>query len=67
MSAWINQIFTAEQVNSGNVVRRSIDDIQKYASMDELETEVRNRNYHLVICGEQALIICNPGHIRIVI
>jgi hypothetical protein len=41
MSAWIDQIFEAQQVNSGNVVRRKIDDVNKYASMDELIEEVK--------------------------
>ena len=67
MSAWIDQIFNAEQVNSGNVVRRKIVDVEKYASMNELEAEVRARGYHLVVCGEQALVICNPGHLRIIV
>lgn len=67
MSAWIDQIFDAQQVNSGNVVRRKIDDVNKYASMTELVDEVRARGYHLVECGEQVLIVCNPGHIRIVV
>ena len=67
MSAWIDQIFDAQQVDSGNVVRRNIDDVKKYASMAELEDAVRSRNYHLVECGEQVLVICNRGHIRIVV
>lgn len=67
MSAWIDQIFDAQQVNSGNVVRRNINDVNKYASMAELEAEVRARGYHLVECGDQVLVVCNPGHIRIVV
>ena len=67
MSAWIDQIFEAQQVNSGNVVRRKIDDVNKYASMDELIEEVKKRQYHLVECGDQVLIICNKGSIRIIV
>lgn len=67
MSSWIDQIFDAQQVNSGNAVRRNIEDVKRYASMEELISEVKERNYHLVECGEQVIIICNPGHIRIVV
>jgi hypothetical protein len=67
MSAWIDQIFDAQQVNSGNVVRRNINDVNKYASMDELIDEIKKRGYHLVECGDQVLIVCNPGNIRIVV
>lgn len=67
MSAWIDQIFNAQQANSGNVVRRSVDDVNKYASMQELMEEVKKRDYHLVECGDQVIIICNPGNIRIVV
>jgi hypothetical protein len=65
MSAWIDQIFEAAAAQ-GNVVRRSIADIEKYANMGELVSEVRNRSFHLVLTGEQAVVICNVGELRIV-
>ena len=67
MSAWIDQIFEAEQAANGNVVRRSVDDVSKYASEEELIEEVKKRGYHLVKCADQFLIICNGGNIKIII
>ena len=61
MSAWINQIFRAGQVNAGNVVRRSMHDVARYASVAELEREVRARGFHMALIGEQYVIVCNPA------
>lgn len=61
MSAWINQIFRAGQVNEGNVVRRSMHDVAKYASAAQLEAEVRARGFHMALIGEQYVIVCNPA------
>jgi hypothetical protein len=61
MSAWINQIFRAGQVNEGNVVRRSMHDVAKYASARELEKAVRDKGYHMALIGQQYVILCNPA------
>jgi len=61
MSAWINQIFRAGQVNQGNVVRRSMHDVARYASAAELEREVKARGFHMALIGEQYVIVCNQA------
>lgn len=61
MSAWINQIFRAGQVNEGNVVRRNMHDVARYASAEELEREVRARGFHMALIGQQYVIVCNPA------
>jgi hypothetical protein len=65
MSAWIDQIFEAAQASTGNVVRRAVADVEKYASINELVTEVRNRGFHLVQTGGQFVIICNEGSFQV--
>ncbi len=65
--AWINQIFAAGQVNQGNVVRRSMHDVAKYASPQALEAAVKAKGYHMALIGNQYVIVCNPnGAIQIV-
>jgi hypothetical protein len=65
--AWINQIFMAGQANQGNVVRRSMHDVQRYASPQALEAAVRERGFHMALVGNQYVIVCNPdGQIAIV-
>ena len=63
MSAWINQIFRAGQVNVGNIVRRNKASVNKYASRQELILEVQNRGFHMVEVGNnvtgQYIILCN--------
>ena len=67
MSAWTDQIWQAGQVNAGNVVRRSMHSVMTYSSPQELEQEVRQRNFHMALIGTQYVIVCNPaGQIQII-
>ena len=63
--AWIEQIFRAASANNGNVVRRSKDSIRRYASMAVLLREVRARGFHMVDTGNQVVILCNTGAMRV--
>lgn len=62
---WINQIFSAQAVKNGGVVRRSRDDVKKYASFSMLKAEVLRRGFHLIRTGEQYVILCHKGDMRI--
>lgn len=62
---WINQVFEANAVNKGGIVRRNIGDVIKFASPDELIDEVKKRGFHLIETGEQFVIICNSGALKI--
>ena len=66
MSAWLNAIFNAGQVNKGNIVRRRKRDVNRYASMADLEAEGRRRGFHLVEIGDQVVVICNRGNVRLI-
>ena len=65
MSAWIDQMFDADAVSNNGVVRRSVRDVEKNASMEELLNEVQTRKYHLIETGDQVIVICNPGVLKI--
>jgi hypothetical protein len=62
---WIAQIFKAKQAQNGGMVRRSLISIGAYASIFELEAEVRRRGFHMVITGDQAVIFCHQGNLSI--
>ena len=62
---WIKQIFQAQQVAKGGVVRRKKPDVESYASMSQLITEVKRRGFHLVEVGDQLVIFCNKGVLKI--
>jgi hypothetical protein len=67
MNAWIEQIFRAGQVTKGNIVRRSRRSVEQYASMRELEAEVRRRRFHSIATGDQLIIVCNDGDFRVIL
>ncbi|HEY3821580.1 MAG TPA: hypothetical protein VGL81_30645 [Polyangiaceae bacterium] len=65
MSAWIDQIFEADQATTHGVVRRAVADVEKYASRAELLDEVRRRGFHLVETGGQLVILCHQGALQV--
>ena len=66
-NAWIRQIFQAGQVQAGNIVRRSMHDVQRFASPTMLERAVRARGFHMDLIGTQYVVVCNSeGSIRMV-
>lgn len=65
MSAWINPVFDAQQVNRGGVVRRSIYDVATYASIDELVAEAKSRGFHVIETGDQLVILSHEGSLII--
>lgn len=65
MTPWISQIFDARAAEEGGVVRRSVRDVEKFASISELLAEVRQRNFHLIQTGDQFVVICNAGELKI--
>lgn len=62
---WIRQIFSAQAVRNGGVVRRSRSDVEKFASFSMLKAEVLRRGFHLIRTGDQYVILCHRGDIRI--
>ena len=62
---WTMDIFSADQVQAGGVVRRSRADVKKYGSFKLLKTEVLNRGFHLIRTGNQYVVLCHKGHMRI--
>lgn len=61
MSAWINDIWRAGQVNKGGIVRRSVHTVAQNGGAATLEAEVRKRGFHMARIGEQYLIMCDPN------
>jgi hypothetical protein len=63
---WIRQIFLAQAARNGGVVRRKIDSVARFASHQALEAEVRRRGFHMVISGDQYVILCNAGQFQVI-
>ncbi len=65
MSAWLDQMFDAEAADRGDIIRRNICDVQQYASLTELLDECKARDYHLIETGDQYVVVCNSGVLKI--
>jgi len=63
---WVQQIFQAQAVRNGGVVRRKITSVARFASAQALEREVRRRGFHMVVSGDQYVILCNAGEFHLV-
>ncbi len=59
--AWVTQIFDAQAVRNGGVVRRKISSVGRFASEALLKAEVQQRGFHMVVSGDQYVILCNTG------
>ncbi len=64
--SWGRRIFDAKAVARGGVLRRAVRDVEREIGRERLEAEVRARGFHLIECGGQFIIICNPGHMRVI-
>lgn len=62
---YINRIFEAKSAKSGGIVRRKIANIEKYASFKYLVKEVETRGFHLIETGDQYVIFCSTGSLKL--
>lgn len=64
---WLENLFDPDQIDEGQIVRRSVELVEWMASADELEKAVRRHQYPLVRMGTQYLILCEPkGRIELI-
>jgi hypothetical protein len=63
---WVAQIFAAKSVTKGAVIRRSLSWIDREIGRERFLAEVRSRDFHVVETGGQWIVICNPGHFRVI-
>lgn len=63
--SWLDQIFGAEAVAKGGIVRRAVTDVHKLCSLADLLAEVRPRGFHLIETGDQYVVVCNDGYIKL--
>ena len=63
-AAWARQIFDCTAARNGGIVRRSVRWVDKEIGRERLIAECRGRGFHLLECGDQFVIICNAGQLR---
>ena len=63
---WVSQLFSSQSARKGSVVRRSRRWVEREVGREEFEREVRRRGFHLIETGDQMIVVCHAGAIRIV-
>ncbi len=63
--AWCAAMFDAKAVARGGILRRAVRDVEREVGRAAFVREVRRRGFHLVECGEQFIVICNDGHLKV--
>ena len=64
-SAWVLQIFDADQAKTGGVVRRARADVERFGSMAEIVGHARSQGFHVIETGDQVVVLCNVGELTI--
>ncbi len=64
---WTQRIFDSKIAKRGGLARRKISNIEKYSSRENLKSECKKRGFHIVENGDQWVIICNEGHVKIIL
>lgn len=66
MNAWLTLWFdTAQQARTGGVIRRRRDHVDRNTSMATVINEARRRGWHVIETGDQVVVLCHEGDIRL--
>jgi hypothetical protein len=63
---WMRSVFSAQAVNRGGVIRRSVRDVERLAGREVFVAEVRRRGFHAVENAGQIVVFCNNEAVRVV-
>ena len=64
--AWLDTMFQAKSVLKGGIVRRAVHDVEREIGRAAFVSAVRRRRFHLIECGGQFIVICNPGQMQVI-
>jgi hypothetical protein len=63
---WLRQLFGAQAVRDGGVVRRKLRDVERIVGRDAFEGELRRRGFRAVENSGQIVIFCNRAPVRLI-
>lgn len=58
-------MFQAGQATAGGVVRRARRDVDNNGGMDALLGHAREQRWHVIETGDQVVVLCHDGDLRI--
>jgi hypothetical protein len=69
MNEWMRRIFDADQANNGGVVRRATRNVATFGAggggLAGLVEEARRRGFHVIETGDQVVILCHSGVLKV--
>lgn len=65
MTTWLDQMFDADQVDSGGVIRRKKQAVLKHTSISAVVKRAKAEGWHVLENGDQLVVLCNPGVVKI--
>lgn len=61
---WLREVFASKSVQRGEVIRRKLRDIERYAGKDLFQKELQRRGFRAIENAGQVIIFCNQEPIR---
>ena len=65
MNAWVQQWFSAKTCQRGGIIRRDRYYVERFTSVAEVVTEAKRRDWHVIEVGDQIVVLCNEGDLRV--
>lgn len=62
---WCDAIFSAKAAKTGGVVRRSVRDVEREIGRQAFIAEVTRRQFHLIECAGQFIVICSDADLNV--
>ncbi|MFG5384637.1 hypothetical protein [Yoonia sp. R2-816] len=63
--AFFYHLFSEKAARTGGIVRRAVRDVEREVGRDAIIAEVKKREFHLLECAGQFVIICAPDHLTV--
>jgi phage baseplate assembly protein gpV len=63
-NAWMDTWFSSQTARNGGIVRRARRDVDRFANMDWVIEEARQRRWHVIETGDQVVLLCHEGDLR---
>ena len=63
--SWCTAVFGAKSAARGGIIRRAVRDVEHEIGRGPFLEEVRRRGFHCVECGNQFIVICNDGQMKV--
>lgn len=64
--SWIAEVFSAQAALKGGVIRRNVHWVAREIGRERFVHEVQARGFHLLETGDQWIVLCHRGGVRMI-